>query len=181
MTAREWGGAPLRPGLSVDPVDLDAGLRELIECGWDPKGDSWTFMLVTYALQRWARGEEDAAEKTALKTSENEHGIDYTSWRRVLAAAVVSGTRKLEEEQAVQEEQEQEPHKFVVEFRDDDNDELVEADYYEVRGQGDGAYVAFTKPPFGPDQSAPRRFVAAYPLAVVRCWYDDKTAVITST
>jgi hypothetical protein len=44
------------------------------------------------ALMRWARGEEAAAERGAIDGS--FHGIDYTSWRRVLAAARAGGEAK---------------------------------------------------------------------------------------
>lgn len=88
MRARTLDGAPLVPGVNVDPVDIAAGLAEAKGIGYDSPEDE---MVVVYALQRWQRGEEDGAEKTALG-----HGVDYTSWRRILAAAVAKGTEELE-------------------------------------------------------------------------------------
>ena len=78
-------GNPLRPGHNVDRIDIAAGLRELVAAGWD---DPYTTEVIAYALRRWARGEEAAAERGAI--DRDFHGIDFTSWRRVLAAAVAS-------------------------------------------------------------------------------------------
>lgn len=84
--ARDMFGNPLVPGYNVDRIDIDAGLCELWECGYK---DPHTAMVITYALQRWARGEEEAAERGAI--DQTFHGIDFTSWRRVLAAARAKG------------------------------------------------------------------------------------------
>lgn len=73
------------PGYNVDRIDVAAGLRELKECGYD---DPHTDMVVEHALQRWARGEEAAAQKGAIDKA--FHGINLTSWVRVLAAARAS-------------------------------------------------------------------------------------------
>jgi len=73
-------------GWNVDRIDVPAGLRELKECGYNDSPE--TTMVIEYALQRWARGEEAAAEKGAIDQS--FHGISVTCWRRVLAAAVAS-------------------------------------------------------------------------------------------
>lgn len=81
---------PRTPGHNVDPIDVDAGLRLLQKFGYD---DPKTVMVIQYALQRWASGEEAAAEKGAI--DQKFHGVDYTTWRAVLAAAVASGTEKL--------------------------------------------------------------------------------------
>lgn len=71
------------PGYNVDRVDVAAGLRELRTCGYDePK----TAMVIEYALRRWARGEEEAAQRGAIDRS--FHGIHLTCWLRVLAAAM---------------------------------------------------------------------------------------------
>jgi len=70
------------PGHNVDKVDVAAGLRELKECGYD---DPKTVMVIEYALMRWARGEEAAAQKGAIDRS--FHGINLTCWIRVIAAA----------------------------------------------------------------------------------------------
>lgn len=74
------------PGYNVDRIDVAAGLRELQECGYD---EPHTAMVIEYALQRWARGEEEAVQKGAIDKS--FHGISLTCWLRVLAAARVGG------------------------------------------------------------------------------------------
>lgn len=72
----------LIPGVNVDPINVGAGLRELTACGYhEPE----THMVIGYALQRWQRGEEEAAQRGAIDKA--FHGIDLTSWMRVLAAA----------------------------------------------------------------------------------------------
>lgn len=71
------------PGYNVDRVDVAAGLRELKTCGYD---DPETVMVIEYALMRWARGEEKAAQRGAIDRS--FHGINLTCWLRVLAAAM---------------------------------------------------------------------------------------------
>ena len=43
-------------------------------------------MVIEYALMRWARGEEDQAQKGAIDRA--FHGIHLTCWLRVLAAAM---------------------------------------------------------------------------------------------
>jgi hypothetical protein len=70
------------PGYNVDRVDVAAGLRELKACGYDAPE---TVMVIEYALMRWARGEEEAAQRGAIDRS--FHGINLTCWLRVLAAA----------------------------------------------------------------------------------------------
>lgn len=70
------------PGFNVDRIDVAAGLRELQKCGYD---EPHTTMLIEHALMRWARGEEEAALKGAIDKS--FHGIDLTSWLRVISAA----------------------------------------------------------------------------------------------
>lgn len=69
-------------GHNVDAVDLNIGLQELNRCGYD---DPHTVMVITYALQRWAKGEEDKALKMAIDPE--FHGINLISWTRVIAAA----------------------------------------------------------------------------------------------
>lgn len=71
---------------SLDPVDFEAGLKMLASIGYD---EPETVMVITYALQRWARGEEAAGEKGAINVS--FHGIPMTQWRMVLAAALSAG------------------------------------------------------------------------------------------
>lgn len=70
------------PGHNVDRVDIGAGMRELVAMGYR---DPHTVMVIEYALRRWAMGEEEAAQKGAIDKS--FHGIDLTSWIRVIAAA----------------------------------------------------------------------------------------------
>lgn len=83
------------PGVNVDRIDVEAGVAELLKFWPDvPLETRW---VVEYALQRWKRGEEEAAEKGAI--NHTFHGIDFGSWRRVLAAARAAGeiNSKLEE------------------------------------------------------------------------------------
>jgi hypothetical protein len=75
-------------GVNVDKINVSAGLRELAACGWPMDGSNVeTYMVIQYALQRWARGEETAALRGAIDKS--FHGIPITCWYRVLAAARV--------------------------------------------------------------------------------------------
>lgn len=76
-------GARMTPGYNVDKLDIVAGLRELEACGYD---DEHTRMVIQYALQRHARGEEAAAQRGAI--DKNFHGVNLTSWNRILAAAM---------------------------------------------------------------------------------------------
>ena len=79
----------LVPGHNVDRVDVAAGLREMEACGYT---DPHTRMVIEYALQRWARGEEELAERTAI--AKDLHGVNLTSWRRILAAARAAAEEK---------------------------------------------------------------------------------------
>lgn len=88
----------LIPGLNVDALDISAGMRELVECGY-PSTEANIHMVVHYALQRWARGEEEAAERGAINRDGTLCGIDLTSWRRVLAAAM-AGAQTLKAEKS---------------------------------------------------------------------------------
>ena len=90
MAHKDFYGAPLVTGVNVDPVDRAAGLGRAAALGY---GDSRSQMVIGYALYRHARGEEDGAESTILS-----YGIDFTSWKVILAAAVVEGTRALEDQ-----------------------------------------------------------------------------------
>lgn len=74
----------LIPGVNVDRVDVQAGMRALVECGY-PATETERHMVIAYALRQWARGEEEAAQRGAIDKS--FHGIDLTSWIRVLASA----------------------------------------------------------------------------------------------
>lgn len=80
---RDAAGNPLVPGYNVDRINYDAGLAELTKCGYTAPRIR---QVILYALQRWARGEEAAAERAAV--DHTFYGVDFTSWRRVLAAAV---------------------------------------------------------------------------------------------
>ncbi len=70
-------------GYNVDKVNIDAGMEELAECGYS---EPHTRMVIQYALARWARGEEEQAERGAIDQA--FYGISFTCWRRVLAAAL---------------------------------------------------------------------------------------------
>ncbi len=72
----------LVPGHNVDKVNVEVGLKELQATGYDHPN---TIMVIEHALMRWQRGEEEQAERGAIDQS--FYGIDFTSWRRVLAAA----------------------------------------------------------------------------------------------
>lgn len=63
-------------------VDIDIGLQTLAECGYD---DTHTVMVITYALQRWARGEKQQAQSMAIDPT--SYGIDLISWLQVISAA----------------------------------------------------------------------------------------------
>lgn len=80
----------LTPGHNVDVVNIAAGMAMLESIGYEPNTEIW--MLVQYALQRWGRGEEGAAENMALGLGQwkgdDFPSVDLTSWRMVLAAAV---------------------------------------------------------------------------------------------
>ncbi len=70
-------------GYNVDALNIPAGIAELAACGYNERK---TAMVIEYALRRWARGEEEAAERGAIDKS--FYGIEFTCWRRVLAAAM---------------------------------------------------------------------------------------------
>lgn len=78
-------GEPLEPGVNLDVIDVGAGLRAGITLGYD---DPTAQMVLEYALMRHRRGEEDGAERSALSG-----GIDFTSWRVVLASAMAAKRR----------------------------------------------------------------------------------------
>lgn len=77
------------PGHNVDRIDVAAGLVELKECGYD---EPETVMVIEYALLRWARGEEEQAQRGAIDKS--FHGINLTCWIRVLAASRAAAEAK---------------------------------------------------------------------------------------
>lgn len=84
---KEWTAmrTGLIPGHNVDRINIAAGMRELIACGYIESIE--TRVVIEYALQRWARGEEESAQRGAIDRS--FHGIDLGSWIRVLCAARV--------------------------------------------------------------------------------------------
>lgn len=88
MRAFSFTSERLTPGVNLDRIDVAAGLRELEACGYPPT-EAERHAVIQYALQRWARGEEEAAERGAIDPS--FYGVDMLSWRRVLAAARASG------------------------------------------------------------------------------------------
>lgn len=73
----------LTPGVNLDRIDVAAGMRALHDCGGYDSME--TRMVIQHALQRWARGEEEAAQRGAIDKS--FHGITLTCWIRVLATA----------------------------------------------------------------------------------------------
>lgn len=73
-------GEILTAGHNVDRISIAAGLRLATAFGYD---DEQSQMILSYALRRHARGEEAGAERTALSG-----GIDFCSWRAVLAAGM---------------------------------------------------------------------------------------------
>lgn len=82
--------AQLVPGVNLDSLNIDAGLKELVNCGY-PETEVERHMVIQYALQRWARGEEEAAQRGAIDHS--FHGITLTSWIRVISAAMVGANK----------------------------------------------------------------------------------------
>lgn len=77
------------PGYNVDRINVAAGLHELKACGYEePK----IVMVIEYALMRWARGEEEQAQRGAIDRS--FHGINLTCWVRVLAAAMAGAAKQ---------------------------------------------------------------------------------------
>lgn len=80
-------------GYNVDPIDVTAGLDMLTRCGYGDDEYWMTEMVIQYSLALWARGDEEEAERKAI--DKDFHGIDFTSWRMVLAHAIAEGTRKI--------------------------------------------------------------------------------------
>lgn len=75
----------LEAGVNVDRLNIGAGLLELAACGYR---ENSTRVVIQYALMRWARGEEEQAQRGAI--DKHFHGIDLGSWVRVLAAAMAN-------------------------------------------------------------------------------------------
>lgn len=94
MSRRDINGRPFVPGFNVDPVDTGAGIRKAMSLGYD---DAESLMVIEYALRRHARGEEEGAERTILGCR-----VDFTSWRVILAAAIVAGQEGLSGQESAQ-------------------------------------------------------------------------------
>lgn len=75
-----FDGSPLTPGVNVDRVNIIAGQEMASNFGYSDEESQW---VVWYALWRHRRGEEGGAERSALSG-----GIDLTSWKAILAAAL---------------------------------------------------------------------------------------------
>lgn len=71
----------MRETTALDPINVEAGLAEAYLIGYSPNTNG--SMLIAYCLERWAKGEEKHAEKTALGM-----GLDVTAWYRILAAGM---------------------------------------------------------------------------------------------
>jgi hypothetical protein len=78
---RDMCGNALVPGINVDRVDIGCGLDEARAIGY--RDDTEELTVINYALMRWARGEEAGADATIVS-----HRVDFTTWRRIIAAAV---------------------------------------------------------------------------------------------
>ena len=88
-------GQPKIAGYNVDALNISRGLKTLKECGYE---SCETEMVIEYALQRHARGEEEAAQKGAI--AEEFHGVNLTSWYRILASAMRGVTPSKEQTKA---------------------------------------------------------------------------------
>jgi hypothetical protein len=86
MSGRTFEGLPLTPGYNVDLLDIAEGKRAAAEqfgyADWQAQ------MVVEYALQRHARGEEAGA----VATWRGHYPHDLTSWHAILACATVVQT-----------------------------------------------------------------------------------------
>lgn len=78
MTKAVFIGKP-EPGVNLDSIDVAAGIAEAAAAGYASPTDA---MVVEYAMQRWARGEEEGSLRTMMS-----HDIDLTSAYRIVAAA----------------------------------------------------------------------------------------------
>lgn len=79
---RDFNGNKLVPGHNVDALNIDSGMVEAKHIFRDAEDKGNMLMLADYCLSRWAKGEELLADKTAV-----DMGMDFTVWRRILAAA----------------------------------------------------------------------------------------------
>lgn len=78
---RDMHGRALTPGTNADGLNIAAGIEQARQIGFGAEA----LVVIDYALLRWARGEEPGAEATI-----ESHGINYTSWRMCLAAAMAA-------------------------------------------------------------------------------------------
>lgn len=69
------------PGYNVDRINVKNGLQSAVNLGYS---DWKSQMEIEYALNRWAKGEEELAQKSMLSA-----GIDLTSIYVILAHAMV--------------------------------------------------------------------------------------------
>lgn len=83
MTTRATFIGPAQAGVNLDHIDVDAGVEQAAAFGYGSPNDQ---MVVGYAMNRWARGEEDGAMRTMMG-----HGIDLTSCYAIVAAARAAG------------------------------------------------------------------------------------------
>jgi hypothetical protein len=79
---RPW----FQPGVNVDKVDVEAGLQMASDLAYT---DPHERMLISYALQRWARGEEEWAERMVLEGIDGWK-VSFLNWRMILAAAIAA-------------------------------------------------------------------------------------------
>lgn len=85
MAGRAMDGSPLTPGVNVDAMDIAAGLARMRVLGYEHPNHA---MEVEYNLMRWARGEEEEADRSMSKSLS---GVRYTDWRVILAVAIAAG------------------------------------------------------------------------------------------
>ena len=87
--ARAYDGSPLTPGVNVDKTYIETGMQMAARLGYDSPQEQ---QVVEYALQRWARGEEQGS-LASFRTG----GIDLTSTYAILAASRVPPASAAEE------------------------------------------------------------------------------------
>lgn len=100
---RDIGGNALVPGVNVDALDIPSGMKMYKDLGYGDNGNQT--MMVNLALQKWAKGEEEQAEKMAIgigvwKDEKDWPKINLMSWRMILAAAMAGAEAKAKEEGA---------------------------------------------------------------------------------
>jgi hypothetical protein len=78
--AQTFDGQPLEPGVNLDRLSVKAGMQFAYRHGF--LRNAREVMTLDYALNRWAKGEEELAEKLGI------HQFGMTAWRMCLAAAM---------------------------------------------------------------------------------------------